>query len=472
MSPLASHCEPVLEATDLPEAEQQKVSGHAPRFLIDMGQHNRPSRPEKEPPKYLFVNDDLPPRERRAHVMRNHNQKRGLQRTGPRPLIRNNRTSPPARAQTSPLTDSMRSPSPATVLNSFKKDPFDSLPAVNSLADQELVDAWVSKLSYWSGQNQYIKLQVFNTAKAHPVCFQAVILAYSARWRASLYGYKSSPEAAQHLVRASSMLGETRGQRNDDILAMALAGMSLHENRFGDSELAAMKYEDQAVGILRHRQGPRGIAEVFLHYVRYLKMPPREASLSSNKKRLLIDFLRAAEDLKLEHSADTYLSSVPQRRTAFQMSGPLYRSLCPGPWPTAVPQNLHKYVLSPRLPTHEVSRTACLIYITIALREFRDAHSKTIQFLAHLHELVTEYKLDRNPAFETFTWLLLEDRYSADLRDEQDRAWQTGELLKMAKQLPLNMQVHFSKILFSYLMLETPAVDVRSFERDLYAAVS
>ncbi|PYH49645.1 uncharacterized protein BP01DRAFT_330935 [Aspergillus saccharolyticus JOP 1030-1] len=454
------------------ESVQQRTANIPPRVPTEIDHRSR--SPEilssaSTMTTYLFVDDQLSPRERRAHVMREHNRKRGLRRTSTQSGGQNNPTNPPAPTPTSHGALNVWYPSPATSLDSFRKDPFDSLPAVNSLTDQELADAWVSKLSYWSGQNHYIKFQIYKTAIAHPVCFQAVILAYCARWRARLYRHQSSPEVEQHLLRAATMLEQASHQKKDSNLAMAFAGMSLHENRFGDNESAAMNYEDQAVGILRMRgrQDPKGVDEVFLHYVRILKMP-REFALSHDDRVHLVHLVRGAKELKRKHNTAAYLSSVPQRRTAFQMASPLFCSLCPGPWPTSVPQGLHKYVIDLNISSHELSRTACLIYITTALWEFQHEPDKTSRFLAHLNELVAQYTLDRNPACETFIWLLIEERCSPDLR-ESERAWRTGELLKRIKQLPPVLRGDFSNILFSYLMLEDPAVEAGEFEREIFA---
>ncbi|PYH77324.1 hypothetical protein BO82DRAFT_358291 [Aspergillus uvarum CBS 121591] len=478
MANSTNHTEPVLEAEDPSRSAQQQTSNITPRVPVStdasIGQQSHiPALQDQSSAMqttYLFVDKNLSPRARRSHVMRQHNQKRYLQRMTTQPYNHNHSARPPVPTPTSPRADdSWSPPSPATILDSSRKDPFDSLPAVTSVADQELADAWVSKLSYWSGQNQYIKRQIYKAAIAHPVCFQAVILAYCARWRARLNGLESSPEAEHHLIRASAMIQKAREEQSDDFLAMALAGMSLHENRFGDNESAAIEYEDQALGLLRMGpwQDSMSIAEVFLHYVQYLKMP-REFSLGHSDRLMLVHFLRGAKELKLKHSTAAYLTSVPQRRTAFQMASPLFCSLCPGPWPSTVPQDLHKYVVNLNIPSHEVSRTACLIHITSALWDFQYEPDKTRLFLAHLNELVAQYKLDRNPACETFVWLLLEERCSPRLRDSE-RAWRMGELLKMIKKLPPDLRVEYGNILFSFLMLESPALEVGEFERRLLA---
>ena len=85
-----------------------------------------------------------------------------------------------------------------------------------------------------------------------------------------------------------------------------------------------------------------------------------------------------------------------------------------------------------------------------------------------LNELVAQYKLDRNPACETFIWLLLEERCIPRLRDSE-RAWRMGELLKMIKKLPPDLRVEYGNILFSFLMLESPTLEVGEFERRVHA---
>ena len=67
--------------------------------------------------------------------------------------------------------------------------------------DLELADYWTSKLTYWSGQNLYLKNQIFRTAMGHPLTFKAVVLAYCARWKAQLYGMTDSLEIQRHVVK-------------------------------------------------------------------------------------------------------------------------------------------------------------------------------------------------------------------------------------------------------------------------------
>ncbi|KAL4887683.1 hypothetical protein BJY04DRAFT_5797 [Aspergillus karnatakaensis] len=359
-------------------------------------------------------------------------------------------------------------PSPLTLLGASRKDPFDSLP-VTRTADMELADYWTNKLTYWSGQNNYIKDCAFKTAMAHPLAFEAVILSYCARWKAQLYPQQDSTEVDYHLSNVTKGIEDATNGRlkiDSDSLAMALAGLALQEDRFGSKEKARI-YEDRAIQILR--TGPRssGQAEIFLHYIRYVMMPlpvPNPASWEDGH-HWLVTFLRAAEGLMVSHNTEQYLATSPERRTAFQMESPLFSLLSSGPRPSRVPEDSRIYVVR-NVPTQEITRTAALIYITAALWDYQDSPSKTVRFLIYLQNLVKKHQLDRFPACESFIWHLLEEKCDMDLRDPE-RAWSTCELLKIHKHLPPNLQFQYNETLFSYLMLAKPLRGVDAFEKEL-----
>lgn len=337
-----------------------------------------------------------------------------------------------------------------------------------SREDLELADYWTNRLTYWSGQNKYLKDRIFRTAIRHPLTFQAVILAYCARWKAQLYNLPDSVEVQRHLGQASRGVEEAlKGTVPiyEDQLAMALAGMALHEERFGQKPIAH-RYVDQAVRILRSRAGSNNAVEVFLHYVRYIMSPSNSTlDVDLDGKQWLLTFLRGAEELMREHNTPTYLSVVPQRRAAFQMDSPLFPLLSSGPRPTQVPLEARMYVVK-NASTQEISRTASLIYITAALWDFQDSPSKTSRFLGYLSGMVREHSLDRSPACETLIWLLLEEGWDTDLRDAE-RGWSTGELLKTHKQLRPDLQFHFNEILMSFLMMTPPIRGIDAFAEEL-----
>lgn len=201
-----------------------------------------------------------------------------------------------------------------TMLDASRKDPFSSLPITQDDESLELVDYWTTKLTYWSGQNPYVKNQIFRTAMEHPVAFQAVILTYCARWKAQIYGITHSPEVARHLGEAQKNIDDgIRGitQVPPDQLAMALSGMALGEERFGD-RTEGQRYLNQAVQLMRPRPGFNPAVDVFLHYVRFIMLPQNTAVDPANQ-RWLISFLWGAEEVMQRHSSPEYLAHTPQR---------------------------------------------------------------------------------------------------------------------------------------------------------------
>ena len=345
--------------------------------------------------------------------------------------------------------------------------PFRERLAFLSREDLELAECW-NKITYWSGQNKYLKDHVFRTAMGHPLTFQAVVLAYCARWKAQLYNLTDSIEVQRHVGQAAQGVEDAlRGTTpiHEDHLAMALIGMALHEERFGKN-MIAQKYVDQAVQILRPRAGSSNAVEVFLHYVRYIMTSSApNFDIEPEGKQWLLTFLRGAEELMLGQNTPAYLFAVPQRLTAFQMDSPLFPLLSSGPRPSQVPLEARMYVLEGK-PTQEISRTAALIYITAALWDFQDSPNKTNRFLEQLTTMTRDHDLDRSAACETLVWLLLEERWDADLRDAE-RGWSTGELLKMHKQLRPELQFRFSEILMSFLTMTPPIRGITAFAQEL-----
>lgn len=360
---------------------------------------------------------------------------------------------------------------PVTLLSASRKDPFESLPIPLDQNAYELADYWASKLSYWSGKNQYIKNVIFRTAMSHPGTFQAVILAYCARWKAQVYGIDNDPHDALHAEQAERAVDNpcvAVPPFDADSLAFALTGLSLQEERYG-SKRKSEQFGDRALQIIRPRAGSTPVVEIFLLYVRYL-MSPRMSTIPPDGARSLVKFLRTAEELMVKQSSRHFLSLMPQRKTIFQFESPLYTLLSSGPHPTQVPDDDRLYVVQSS-NNLESWRTAAMIYITTALWGFRESTSKTARFLGHLVSVVKAHSLDRSPACESFVWLLLEERYEADMRDPE-RGWSTGELLEMQKLLSPDLQFRFNEVLLSFLMLKPPTGGISDYELAILGSAS
>lgn len=357
--------------------------------------------------------------------------------------------------------------SPMSLLGSSRRDPFDSLPTMFGLADLDLADFWTSKLTYWSGPNQYMKNQIFRIAMSSPLTFQAVILTYCARWKNQMLNLHNSKEIQRRIAEPKRMVDAAlKGQvkADEETLSLALTGLSLSEERFGDKDTAD-QYAERAAQLIRSRVGCFPRNETLLHFIRYT-MTPRNTAINSEGERWLVTFLRATEQLMAKQSTDAYLAVVPLRRDAFQMDHPLYALLASGPRPSVVPPNHRIYVVGHRF-LQDICRIGCLTYITTALWEYKDSPIKTSHFLSHICSVVEEHNLDRHPANETLLWVLLEEeRYETNLKDPE-RSWTTGELLKILKQLPYDLWFQFGEILMSLLSLNTPIRGIEAFEEQL-----
>ncbi|KAJ5121358.1 uncharacterized protein N7515_009319 [Penicillium bovifimosum] len=489
------------------DVSAQPVSQDGPQ-TTKPGRRRRAAEPKNKLPKaqhFYFVDRNSSSKEKRAHVMRHHVQEKRKQRKmsheipstqpitnstpcpidestrivqGPPPVSVSTAVHKPPNGDTSlqimcPSMKSQSHPSlpqhigsPITIMDASRKDPFSSLPIESHTMDHELADYWRNKLSYWSGQNLHVKNQIFRTAMGHPLSFEAVVLSYCARWKAQLYDLPDSWEIQTHVGHAAKSVEEAfsgSAPVNTGVLAMSFGGMALHEGRFGSKQLA-QTYIDRAVQLMRPRTGANRPVEVFIHYIRYLMMPPNP-EMTPTDHQWLLTFLRGSEDLMRRHSTPEYLSQVPSRAQAFQMQSPLFSLLSNGPRPSQVPQESRVYVVRDA-HTQEVSQTAALIYITAMLWEYQENPDKTARFLQYLNTAVKLHHLDRDPACETLLWLLLEEGYDSDLRDPE-RGWSTGALLKVHKTLRPELQFHFNEILMSFLSLSTPVRGIDFFEKEL-----
>lgn len=369
-----------------------------------------------------------------------------------------------------------RLPSPRTLLDGLRDDPFSSLPMDFKVTwdENQLYDLWTTRLSYWSGQNIRMKEKAFRAAMRHRASFEALILGYCARWKPTLDGQSNDAMIQYYDSRVQFTLSNGgRGGVNDlddDSLSLTFTGLMLQEERFGDKH-KAQQYAQKAKNVQLYRKSqPMDTAcRSLLFFILCIMKPPSQ-SISMDEKLQLVDFLRTGDRFMTEHATKEYLRDVPRREDTFHFNGSINQLLSSGPRPSQVPYEIRSYVVNKNTPTMEWSRTAALIYIVLALYNYRGSKDKTARFLDHLHFLISEHDLDRNPACESFIFFLVEESCDADLR-QPNRAWQTNELLNIHKKLPPDMQFRFNDTLLNFLMLVPPVNPVDDFEDKLNAVV-
>lgn len=333
--------------------------------------------------------------------------------------------------------------------------------------DHELAAYWTSRLAYWSGENSYMKDAVFRRAMQNPVTFQVVILAYCARYRDHCFGVSESPLSNRHTIQARQALDnyiQTASDPEDDNVAMAIAALSLQEERYGSKKRAARDI-DSARQVMSSRLGQNNVAETFLHYVHYLISPPdqpRDCGVVSP----LIGFLHLAERLMVDHRNAVFLSQVPERQHLFEIGSPLHQLLSSGPRPTRVSPENHRFVLKHRLIA-ETCRTAAVLYITMGLYDCQGSPEKCRRFLNHITTLIAERGLNRVPAVESFTWFLIEERWQVSDTDLRNpiRPTAVGDVLKYLKLLGPELQFHYTEALVEYLMLTNPTLSLSMFKK-------
>lgn len=374
-----------------------------------------------------------------------------------------------------PLTDS---------LTGLRKDPFATLAFDASVpwAEEHLADLWTSRLTYWSGQNSHLKNRIFQEAMRNRITFEAVVLGYCARWEFNLGpsredGYKDSSRVQFYESRVRQALTtkqpcHSNQAFDEETLTLTLTGLALQEERFGDKDKAC-EFAEQAKELQLYRQrqsidavnAVNAVCRPFLLYV-LGTMDPRSSTVTSDEIAQMVDFLHMANQTMVADNDENYLKETPQRSAAFQFDSPLFQLLSSGPRPSQVPLENRNFVVNVNTPTTEWARTAALVYIVLALSEFRQQKSKVVRFLDHLLQIVADYGLDRNPACESFMYFLIEETFDSDLR-QPDRAWRTNDLLQTHKRLPFELQFRFNEMLLGYLMLIPPVTTVEAFEKGL-----
>lgn len=453
---------------------------------------------------FFFVDPASSTREKRAHVMRHHIQAKRKQtmlatqtdrqsRREPRVFpwmkksngneekpIRNAgsmRTSPQAARHTSPKSspESDRSYPDTRTATPTSQDVSTSTPSYDASvpwAEDKLIELWTTRLTYWSGQNEHLKQKIFEAAIRHRITFEAVVLGYCARM-----GYHLNQSPDDSMIRhyesrvRQVIINKTDGdgvRLDDDTISLALTGLALQEDRFGD-KAKAREYARQAKDLQVHRNSPSTdpFGRPFLLYLLTTLEPP-ESAVEPDEAIKLVAFLRTARQCMDHDASHDYLTDVPERSTTFQFDSPLFQLLSSGPRPSQVPADCRVFVVNKNVPTMEWARTAGLVYIMLSLCDLCGDKSRVARFLEYLQRLVLEYGLDRNPACESFLYFMLEETYSADLR-EPDRAWRANEILEIHKRLPFELQFRFNEMLLGYVMLNPPITSVEEFERNLRA---
>src|SRR5438045_2524574 len=127
---------------------------------------------------------------------------------------------------------SPESPYAQAVLGVSKTDPFDTLPLSLSYENEQLVDIWMHRITFWSGRSHHIKMTLFNEALLHNLTFQVVVLAYCARYRAYVSEMTHTPQSIAYVSESKRYLNSYASDPKDNIATMALVSLALQEERY------------------------------------------------------------------------------------------------------------------------------------------------------------------------------------------------------------------------------------------------
>jgi hypothetical protein len=327
------------------------------------------------------------------------------------------------------------------------------------------MDVWVSKLSYWSGQNTYMKQAVFREAMHHPMTLLVTIIAYTARYKnhnqatgvrlAVDYATLAESKLAEYMSMASDL--------SDCRIIMALTSLALQEERYGDKKKAHVLMDD-AMARARPRTGQSPLHDTYLHYV-YYTMAPRRPLDDPQEVHRLLSFLHSAQALSQKRN---FISQVPIWTDVFQFGSPLHFLLAPGPHPSSVPDSDRVWVIT-AASVHDTCRLASLIYVTATVLDHSNSPHACERFLEAAQSKIYERGLDRSTSSESLLWLFLEEPYPADLRNPW-RAWFVGELMAIANKLTPQLCYQLGELLLRYLMLREPDLEIslEKFEQELF----
>lgn len=309
-------------------------------------------------------------------------------------------------------------------------------------------------MSYWSGQNTHMKVNVFRNSMLHSVTFFVTILCYCARYLSRNCYVQDTAMAARYAATAERILEDYMQQEDaqDDNIVMALTALSLQEERYGSKE-KSRRYMSSAMQRLKPHVGKFPGQEPFLHFVQYITAE-QNMEFQTDEALQLRYFLHNAEALSVEHSQTQFLAQVPRRKSLFEYTTPLHLLLSSGPHPTPMSETERRWIIKTE-SLAGVCRTAALLLITSTLCDMRYSADKCNRYLDKLITTTQERGFHRRPATESFLWMLLEEPYDEDLKNPW-RAWLVGNLLRSSKKLPPFLRFQFDELLLSYLMLKTP----------------
>ncbi|KAK2744197.1 hypothetical protein FQN55_006881 [Onygenales sp. PD_40] len=358
---------------------------------------------------------------------------------------------------------------PKTMIGATGFDPFDTLPLTLTNEDQELVDCYISKLSYWSGPNTYIKRAVFRNTMHDPMTFHIAILTYTARYRARVCASSGTPQSTSYVSQSETMVSQYLKDREgqpDDASTVALTALSVQETRYGNNDKSD-QYLRRALEGLQTSEMP--ILPSFTHYCRTF-VRKRNVPLLEKHALDLVSFLRKAEALAIDHHHPQFLSYFPQRKAVFQYTAPLYLILSPGPHPTHIPDADRPWVV--KYEVHEVCRTSALIYLNIAVLDYKNIPGKCVRYLEQLVANIYQHGLHDGYQVESLLWMLLDDICDYDLKNPK-RAWDVGDVVDLFKFLPPPLSFQFTELLLSFLMLKVPDfnITVAKFEKEVWKLV-
>ncbi|KAK2796246.1 hypothetical protein FQN50_009636 [Emmonsiellopsis sp. PD_5] len=355
------------------------------------------------------------------------------------------------------------------MIGATRFDPFDTLPLTLTREEQELVDCYISKLSYWSGPNTYIKRAVFRDTMHNPMMFHVAVLTYTARYRAWVCASSGTPQSTSYVSKSETMISQYLKDREgqpDDASTVALTALSVQETRYGNNDKSD-QYLQTALEGLRTSEMP--ILGSFTHYCRTF-VRKRNVPFLEKHALALVSFLRKAEALAIDHHHPQFLSYFPQRKAVFQYTAPLYLILSPGPHPTHIPDADRPWVV--KYEVHEVCRASALVYLNIAVLDYKDSPEKCVRYLEQLVTNIYQHGLHDGYQVESLLWMLLDDICDYDLKNPK-RAWDVGDVVDLFKFLPPPLSFQFTELLLSFLMLKVPDfnITVAKFEKEVWKFV-
>jgi hypothetical protein len=374
-------------------------------------------------------------------------------------------------------------PSPQTPMSAARKDPFASLALSLDNEGHELLDYYITvipglvfradlRATYLLNP---VRDVLFKEAMIDPLILQSSVLAFTAGYKARWYGFKETEQSrrllnqAVHLAEKTAMLNS--GQPTNGLI-MGFTSLAHWEDRWGSSE-NSYNYLNRAQHLMKQRSDmsgprPRLPCETWLHWLHFTLRPKPEpdGSISSPHPSLISCLWHLYHIMHFQREMAARIPNT-RRLLLFEPGSALHQLLSAPAKIEHVPETQYIYSVIARM--NLTFRIGSLLYIHVALWDYRESQEDTEEYLAMLEQTVKQHEIDRFPSTSLLLWVMLEAEDHPRLGNPA-RAWKVGEMLNEAKKLQRDQQERLGDFLLALLSMTDPPTNLPFWETEFAAS--